>query len=197
MQNQPASLEPHPCEDDLRFLTTNKTFLGREFLTWLWFYTDKNGGEIEIEGLGVFHLNIDDRIKLSSSGGCAHEQALKGGTPASAEEAFVALRSGKMVQEAKFLLKEGERQWMWTMRADDLSPRQLKLPAIADPDPQHYMTQRIRLTQEVVEVIQSLFRRYLNLRLTNNHMAEINKIRTWGGMTSLDKNSQIHAQPGT
>lgn len=165
--------------DSLRYLQTNQAFLGREFLTWLWYHTETGRHEVDLGELGLYKLYVDDRLVLTSNSGSAHEHALKGGTPAYAAEALVALQSGKLVHEAKFILQDKERQWMWTMRADDLSLRGVRLPTVQAPDASTHMQARLANTQLLADVVETLFKMYLGLRMSDRFTAELEKIRDW------------------
>lgn len=165
--------------ESLRYLQTNQAFLGREFLTWLWYYTESGKHEINLGSLGIYKLYLDDKLVLTSTAGSAHEQALKGGTPAYAAEALVALQSGKMVHEAKFILQDKEQQWMWTMRADDLALRGVRLPSVQAPDASAHMQARIANTQLLVDVVETLFKMYLELRMSDAFAQELRRIKDW------------------
>jgi len=165
--------------ESLRYLQTNQAFLGREFLTWLWYHTESGRHEVNLGELGIYKLYVDDRLVLSSSSGSAHEQALRGGTPAYAAEALVALQLGKLVQEAKFILQDNERQWMWSMRADDLSLRSVRLPTVQAPDASTHMQARIANTQLLVDVVETLFKRYLGVRMSAKFTEELQRIQDW------------------
>ncbi|MFZ9521019.1 MAG: hypothetical protein ACO3A4_11140 [Silvanigrellaceae bacterium] len=165
--------------ESLRYLQTNQAFLGREFLTWLWYYTESGSHEVDLGELGIYKLYVDDRLVLISTSGSAHEQSLKGGTPAYAAEALVALQSGKLVQEAKFILQDKERQWMWNMRADDLALRGVRLPTVQAPDAASHMQARIANTQLLSDVVETLFGMYLELRMSAGFANELRKIGDW------------------
>jgi hypothetical protein len=166
-------------EEGLRYLQTNRAFVGREFLTWLWFVSESQSHLMKVQGFGEFRFFVDDRLVLSSSGGSVHEHVLKGGTPAYATEAQVSLRQGKLVHEAKFVMQEGERQWSWTMRADDLSLRSVKLPAVQEADAASHMATRISLMQFLVDVVDALFKEYMGLRISPQFDEELSRIQTW------------------
>lgn len=166
-------------EEGLRFLQTNRAFIGREFLTWLWFLSETQGHRIRLPELGEFRFFVDDRLVLTSPGGSVHENVLKGGTPAYATEAKVSLLSGKLVQEAKFVLQESERQWSWNMRADDLSLRGVKLPTVSEPDAAAHMASRVRMMQTLVDVMDGLFHQYMTLRITPAFEQELDRVSAW------------------
>lgn len=166
-------------QEGLRFLQTNRGFLGREFLTWLWFTSEVNQHKIKIEGLGEYKFFVDDKLVLSSSGGSVHENSLRGGTPAYAGEAHLGLVSGKLVSEAKFILQDAERQWMWNMKADDLSLRSVRLPSLQEPDAAAHITSRIALMQHLVEIMDALFKEYMAIRVTDQFEQELERMGEW------------------
>ncbi len=165
--------------DELRFLQTNRAFLGREFLTWLWFKSETQNHKLTIGKYGVFHLYIDDKIVLSSTSGSVRENSLKGGTPAYAFEAGSALGTGKLVNEAKFILQDSERQWSFSLLADDLSLRTVRLPTISEADSHAHINQRIAHSQLLSNLIDELFKSFMELRISEQFYEELTKIREW------------------
>ena len=165
--------------DELRFLQTNRSFLGREFLTWLWFKTETHNHKLTIGDFGTFHLYIDDKIVLSSTNGSVRENSLKGGTPAYAYEAGSALGTGKLVHEAKFILQDSQRQWSFSIVGEDLSLRNVRLPTISEADSQAHITQRVLSTQLLANIIDKLFHEFMSLRIHSEFENEITEIRHW------------------
>jgi hypothetical protein len=165
--------------DELRFLQTNRAFLGREFLTWLWFKSETQNHKLTIGKYGTFHLYIDDKIVLSSTSGSVRENSLKGGTPAYAFEAGSALGTGKLVHEAKFILQDSERQWSFSLLADDLSLRTVRLPTISEADSHAHINQRIAYSQLLSNLIDELFRSFMEIRISDEFNGELTKIREW------------------
>ena len=166
-------------QDELRFLQTNRAFLGREFLTWLWFKTETQNHKLSIGKYGMFHLYIDDKIVLSSSSGSVRENSLKGGTPAYAFEAGSALGTGKLVHEAKFILQDAEKQWSFSLLADDLSLRNVRLPTVVESESHAHINQRIKYSQLLSNLIDDLFKSFMKLRISEQFSEEVSKIREW------------------
>jgi len=173
------SMQSEFLEEGLRFLQTNRAFVGREFLTWVWFLTETQNHRIRLPEIGEFRFFVDDKLVLSSAGGNVLEHSLKGGTPAYASEARLSLLQGKLVAEAKFILQDTERQWIWSMRADDLGLRAVKLPAVNEPDAAAHMAARLRLMQTLVDVIDALFHQYMALRTGPRFEEELDRIASW------------------
>ena len=165
--------------EGLSFLQTNRSFLGREFLTWLWFKGETQNHKIVSEQYGSYHLYIDDKIVLSSTSGSVRENSLKGGTPAYAQEACSALGAGKLVHEAKFILQDSERQWSFSIVGDDLSLRNVRLPSVTEADSRAHISQRIMYAHLLSDFIDSLFKEYIKLRLSSQFQDEVTRIREW------------------
>jgi hypothetical protein len=165
--------------DELKFLQTNRNFLGREFLTWLWFKSETQNHKIQTKHYGEFQLFIDNKIVLSSASGSVRENSLKGGSPAYAQEASAALSSGKMLQEAKFVLQNHELHWGFSISADDLALKSIRLPVVAQENTMEHFTQRIAYTRMLNDIIEELYKEYMNLRLTNLFEKEAENIQQW------------------
>lgn len=165
--------------DELRFLQTNRSFLGREFLTWLWFKTETHNHKLTIGKYGTFHLYIDDKIVLSSSNGSVRENSLKGGTPAYAFEAGSALGTGKLVHEAKFILQDSQRQWSFSIVGEDLSLRNVRLPTISEADSHAHIAQRILATKLLANIIDELFSDFMKLRASPEFDQVLFEIGHW------------------
>lgn len=166
--------------EKLKFLQQNRAFLGREYLTWLWYKVDSCNHVIDLEGYEPFHLYFNDKMVLSSANGAVREHSLKGGTPAYASEAKRALRKGKLVSEANFIMKQGNKKlWTWSMKADDLSFRAMKLPPVEAEEAGDYLLSRIEATQVLVDVHHHLYREFLKLRLSQAFHGEADKMIAW------------------
>jgi hypothetical protein len=166
--------------EELKYLQSHKGFVGREFLTWVWFKSETSHHQFFFPKQGGrFQLFIDDKLTLTSTSGSVHEHTLKGGTPAYATEAKAALLTGKLVQEAKFVLQTQDRQWMFSLNAEDLSFKNVRLPAILQPESASYMGERIGAMRTLVEVIEILFCEYMDLRTSAQFEAEKKAMEDW------------------
>ena len=123
----PASTGPHAAvassgrltvgggtQQSLGFDTTHG-FLGEEFLTWLWFRWETDGGEFSLSGGRVVGIAIDDLLVFAPLGDDDTKQTLAHGMPTRTAEARQALRGGHRVAKARLLIAEGARQWVATI----------------------------------------------------------------------------------
>jgi hypothetical protein len=121
LQEQDGELEDH-------------AWLGREFLTWLLWRVDAGEGEFRDQG-GPFSVAFGKSVRLGSMAGYATDLVLKGGAPGHGAEARAAIGSGHMLREAELRFARGEREWRFTLQADTLDVKGLKLPTEVDKVP--------------------------------------------------------------
>lgn len=107
-------------------------FLGEEFLTWIWFRWENDGGEFALPGGRVVGVAIDDMMTFSAPTEEETEQTLRRGSPTATAEARTALRQGRRLRRAKLLLAEGSRQWSATLDATTMTLGGVKLPEDAE-----------------------------------------------------------------
>ena len=112
-----------------------KPFLGREYLTWLWYVTETTDQPVQLGGDSrggrpwTTGLWVDDRILLQSWDLKGHENLLRGGDPSQSMEAAASLCSGKVVRELRLGMNvSGVGDYACTLRADTLTPTGLRLP---------------------------------------------------------------------
>jgi len=164
----------------LKHLEGNKSFIGREFLNWLWFYIETHNNIITIPKIGLIKLFIEDRILLVSASGSVREQCLKGTAPAYSEEAHIGLMSGKSLAECKFLLTIGSKSWNWMLKAEDLSLCSIKLPTYQSEQSNDPIAHRIDSLDTLVILHEFLYESFMTFRLSNKNLVrEMNLMKEW------------------
>jgi len=155
-----------------------KTFLGREFLGWLWYSAEKNADGFDLligdESLKV-SLWVEDRLVLEGSIPMTHSSTLKGGDPAHSREAAEALGSGKTVKELRVGMEiDGVGPYSVTLSCDGinqngLSPKSLALPVDTDEggeseDIDRPLEQRLFHIERFNHVLDGLFKVFIEQR---------------------------------
>jgi len=176
---------------NLANLTQTKVFLGKEFLTWLWYMSDeKVHVDVELvdsdEVIDV-ELWIDDRILLESDNGSKEESLMRHGDPSKSSEAAVALENGKTVKELKLGIRIREYgEFTSNLSYDQLNPKSLQLPISQNQnddeeiDSSSKLSTRIHQTNVFLSVLNGLFLMFLNERTDKNWEDKgLRKIREW------------------
>lgn len=163
---------------DLYELSRSRSFLGSEFLLWLWYREDLEGGVHRV-GEESCVLVFDDQLVLRVELGESEENRLKGGAPASAPEARKALQFGKRVTRARMRLERGDREWRFTLDADRFQLSSVRIPAVLGDHPDQQLIERMDLIEELERCVFGVFGRFLSLRLGADWLAEEQAIREW------------------
>lgn len=140
---------------------------GREFLTWLYWRTDKEGGKFNLEKSGEVTVWVDDKMLFKDATEKPASCALSGGDPARAPEARAALAGGKRLSRVKLGLRRGEREWSFTLDGETLDLAALKLPALLTDQEDEKLYERLALLEEAAFVVDELFGEYARTRLSD------------------------------
>lgn len=172
-------------EDDL----SDHAFLGREFLTWLVWRADRgeaqfgagaSGDVRERAGKEAFALAFGGKARLVGLVGDVTDAVLKGRSPALGIETRAAIGAGRTVREAELRLTKGEREWRFTLLADTLDLRGVKLPALLTDEEDDRFLERISLLEELDDKIRSVYNEFLGERLRPAWVrSTIPAMRTW------------------
>jgi hypothetical protein len=154
---------------DVLKMLAEKGFWGHEFLTWLWYRCEEEGGELQAGELGPVTLWIEDRMLLGSLESESKENILRNGDVSRSGEAAAALRVGKKLQEARFGLIREDREWAFTVKGDTFDLQSVKIPKVMTEEGDDlHATILVRLghIREMVDVMDALFEDFARLRLS-------------------------------
>ncbi|MBI4773577.1 MAG: hypothetical protein HY788_05245 [Deltaproteobacteria bacterium] len=161
------------------------SFLGREFLTWLWFKSEERNGTVHLPDTGDVFIQFQKRIVLESGEGEYAETVSCQGFHADLAEGKAALREGKKVREARITLGVGSQEWEFTFKADQFQFQSMKLPKTMplseeEQDLEPRLLERISLVEEPVQAMQRLFEQFLSKRLGSAWIdEELPSLRKW------------------
>ncbi|HEX5050265.1 MAG TPA: hypothetical protein VFZ65_00705 [Planctomycetota bacterium] len=147
-------------------------FLGEEFLTWIWFRWETDGGEFTLPGGRVVGVALDDFLAFAAPSDDETEQTLRRGLPTRTAEARTALRSGRRLRKARLLIAEGSRQWSATLDAPTLSLGGVKLPEDAEECESEADRTADRAANWLAlhEIVQALYAQFLRERLRADYL---------------------------
>lgn len=180
--------------EKLSSLSQSKMFLGREFLTWLWFQAESKADRFKLPGGEKGHYWVDDRVVLESPQSKAHVNSLRGGIPSESAEAAAALETGKTVREMKIGWDiAGVGAFSAVLRASDLSPHALKLPSAVVGDADSELQNRVRLMRLALDVIDTLYATFLAERIADGwENKRVQDIRGWIRGRRKDRGDTLH-----
>jgi len=173
---------------DLVDLITEKRFLGQEFLTWLWWKSEERGGSIQIPGEGDITLSFEKHMLLESGEGESSEKIVCTGLQAELQEARTGLQMGKKLEQARLVLGHNSYEYSFTLAAALMEFRNVRLPKTeateddkgGNPEEIEGMTlERIYLFEELIRLVNELFRMFLEVRLAATWREELQRVRSW------------------
>ena len=157
------------------------TFLGPEFITWLWYRTETQGEVFSCPQMeGPFEIWFDDRLVVGSTMVNAQENFFKGGHPPTSLEARTALRLGKLATEARLRLVSGTKEWSFLLRGPSLEMSGVKLPGVLAKEDDDRFYERFYLLEQLDGAMKGLFGQFLKLRVSDVwEQTELPAIQAW------------------
>ncbi|MCH8333750.1 hypothetical protein IIC65_07440 [Candidatus Sumerlaeota bacterium] len=160
-------------------LIQQKAFLGREFLTWLWFRAEGDP-VFQLPGKHRCEIEILGPLVLDANYGDARSTALQGDSPATSPEAATALREGKKLRRARLKISSDGVDWVAGIDGETLSISGLHLPRPGQFSFEELLRLRLGFMLEFETIFSELFDAFLEIRLDDKTWgAEIEKIQDW------------------
>lgn len=164
-----------------------KAFLGREFLTWLWFKSEQSGGRVEIPGQKVFEVIFRDRMTLDLSDAETPQSVTIKGDHSELREGMAALKEGKKIEEASISIRSEENEFSLVLKATWFSFGAFRTPPVlpgedfdADEGPEGAFLEKAYLIEEGMNIIDTLFEYFLNTRTSDEwESRELPALRNW------------------
>ncbi len=173
---------------DLVDLIAEKRFLGQEFLTWLWWKSEERGGTIELPTMGDVTVVFEKHMLLEFGEGESSEKIICSGLQAELQEARTGLQMGKKLEQARIVIGHKNYEYSFTLAAALMEFRNVRLPKTEatesdrgeNPEEVEGMIlERIFLFEELIRLVNVIFLKFLQLRLSEDWRDELMKVREW------------------
>jgi len=154
--------------------------LGRDFLTWLWYFGETEGNPTTEEGdCDVIIEGPLTFARAAESAGAADTVIKNGDSPSRAAEAKAALAVGKKLKKAKFQITCNSDVWSGTFDADKFAVSGLKLPEVEALDDASTFEDRMQSLFHFERILRAYFRCF-GQELLNPHFTEYqSKLQQW------------------
>ena len=144
-------------------LLRGRTWLGREFLTWLLWRSESGDPLVEREGVGVVVL-FTGRLVLRGIAGDVTELSARGALAPYAEQVRRALDAGLLVHGARLRLTHGEKTYEATVDAEFLDVRAAALPELLAEEEDDRTLERLYLAEQLTGMLDALLAAFLDVR---------------------------------
>jgi len=173
-------LHPETYTPDSRKEPSAEVALGMEFLTWLMWRYEENGGVFttRLHGPQIGYM-LEGPLTFFHAGQGAHEVSIRKGNPLNSREAMACLLEGKLLRKAKFVMASGDR--MWTATVDDgFLFSALKLPPGEGLDQAGRFAERSLFVTEFLDAWFCLFGLFLAERIDAKAWSlRVSSMRNW------------------
>jgi hypothetical protein len=155
----------------------------RDFLTWLWYFSEEDAGKVSHPQFGDFEVMIEGPLTLAFSseveakGSC--ETTIKKGNPLRSAEAKAALKVGKKLKKAKLTLVRAQEAWKGTFDADKFCFSGLSLPEGEEMERDSVFQERINFLNIFREAVEMYVKKYVDTIMAEDWMETEKKIRKW------------------
>lgn len=158
-----------------------KDFLGNEFLLWLWWMIDTDGGEFDVDGRRVAVV-IDRVLDTACAWDVTGTQALRADGPSRLAEAGRAIASGKWPRRAGLVVATDDAQWTLILQGDRFQVSGAKLPKpeeLASAPPREQVEFRMASILDLEEVMVGLYEGFLDVRFGSKWSGTRSAIQRW------------------
>ncbi len=159
-------------------LVRGRTYLGREFLTWLLWRTNEAASLVALDDEPVTVLMVG-KVVLRGLAGEATELTVKGVMAPYSAVVRRALLDGLLVHVARLRFQQGEKVYEATVDAEHLSVRGAKIPKVLAEEDDDKLTERLYLAERLSLIVDALFRRFMAVRVTKEWAGEVKEMRGW------------------
>jgi hypothetical protein len=173
-------------------------FLGGEFLLWLWFSRDVTGGEIYIKGRGTLLVSLETQLGLADPIAERERVLIRGMDPFGGTEAGEALAAGKLPRKVGLRIVFEQSEWVMTLDSSTLALSGVKLPALANEREDELLNERMRLLEQIHDLVHALYAHFLGVRLSPAWESDVlPALRRWvlsGDVMDEKVFDKLHAQ---
>ena len=169
---------------DLHKAETLAPFIGRDFLTWLWYFSEVKNGVFHTKDAEAFAVFLEQRITVLGGEGTSLDTAVSSGPMSELREAKLGLQIGKKVNQARIRIEQDEHAWQMQLKAEDFSLTSLKTPKVEmkleeGEDPDARFLEKMYLIEKSLQVLDELFAHFLAIRLSADWSRELSAMKTW------------------
>jgi hypothetical protein len=155
---------------------------GRDFFTWLWYYSEQQGGKLLLPEEGEFELIIEAPLTLvlsEDAQGSAETSIKKGTCPLRSAEAKAALSVGKKLKKAKITMTQDKDMWHAVFDADRFTLSSVALPEGSEMEFHANLAERLQALNVLQEAVAAYFMKFVQSITDIKWHETEKKLKTW------------------
>ena len=148
------------------------SFLGNEFLTWLWYMTQYEEESLQKIGASFTEISVGQRIVFENHDENSLEKITIKGNEPSFEEGLVALTKGSLITELQLYCKEGAHEFTFSIKGESFGLSGVKIPSSGSVNfPENMdgaILERLYLFEKTTSFIMAVFSSFLKKRVSSD-----------------------------
>lgn len=149
-----------------------KTYLGREFLSWLLWRSESGDPVIHFDDVPVT-IVLCDRVVLRGISGDVVEMTVRGAMSPYSPLVRRALDRGLLIHQTRLRIAHGERQFQVNVDAEHFDLKSAKLPELLSAEDDDLLVERLQLAEQLSLIVQAMLEHFLRLRASQTWGAEV------------------------
>lgn len=154
---------------DMTVMYEDYKHIGNEFLTWIWFQTDKEKD---------FNFSVGNKVVFSRE----KDTVTIKGEESDIIVGKVAMSDEYIVSEMQLIYSTDDPRFSFVIKGQDLSLRSLKVPATQNDgeDMDGYIIEKMSYVEELYSAIDKLYKEFILLRTDEKKWREVTQwIKSW------------------
>jgi len=154
-------------------------FLGREFLTWLFFRSCRDHEEIHV-GDATYVVHFEKTMTLDGENPATEMSTIKVDEPSLSDEVLLSLKLGKKVSRCRMIITVDGVEFTTGIDSSTLAMKSLKLPTVKGNEFGEILDEKMALTDSVEEALHNLFVQFVRIRIDQDEWArEADQMSNW------------------
>ena len=181
----PTHFAKPPTEGEGEFDNGERGFLGREFLTWLWYHTETQEGVVPLKTDSLHALPddvtiyIDKSMQLECDFKITGRDVVYSDGPGRSPEALAAVQIGKQPTKMGFILVADGYDYSFSLDAKALAVRGLKLPLIDADSDEELFDERCKHVVRLGAILDGMYGSFVAERFSSGWDGRVREIRNW------------------
>jgi hypothetical protein len=159
------------------------SFLGPEFLTWLWFAAENEPQTLEKAAGEPVTITVGNRIVAEKRRRDLVERVAIRGEEAQMEEGLMALKKGALVTDVNLELELGDSQWRFSVKGDTLAFSAMRTPATgpvhAEEELEGAVLEKAALIEKPLQIMERIFFAFIRARMDESWNNTRRAVRKW------------------
>lgn len=155
-----------------------KSYLGREFLTWLLWRTESGDPILHFENAPVTVV-FADRLVLKGIATDVVETSLRGAMAPYSPLVRRSLAKGLLVHQAKLRIMHGEQPFEVSLDAEHFDLKSAKLPELTREEEDDRLQERLFLSERLGELVEALLETFMRVRNAKKWAADVAEMKAW------------------